>query len=143
MLCHKSDEEHDLPGFYVGYSPERVNPGDKDRGIPDIVKVTSASTKVSARKVVEVYGEVVSAGIYEAPSIQVAEAAKVIENTQRDVNIALVNELSLNFCQDEYLDYRSIEAASTKMEFFEFCSWISWWTLHRWTPFIWLINQDC
>ncbi|HXD53052.1 MAG TPA: nucleotide sugar dehydrogenase, partial [Burkholderiales bacterium] len=81
--------------FFVGYSPERINPGDKSRRLADIVKVTSGSTPEAAEFVDALYRRVVRAGTYRAPSIRVAEAAKAIENTQRDVNIALMNELAL------------------------------------------------
>ena len=83
--------------FYCGYSPERINPGDKERGFSDIVKITSGSSPEIAEFVDDLYASVVFAGTHKAPSIKVAEAAKVIENTQRDVNIALVNELAIIF----------------------------------------------
>jgi UDP-N-acetyl-D-glucosamine/UDP-N-acetyl-D-galactosamine dehydrogenase len=106
--------------FFCGYSPERINPGDKHKRITDIVKVTSGSNSTAAKKINEVYSEIISAGTHMAPSIEVAEAAKVIENIQRDVNIALVNELSLLF---EKLDLETgaiLEAASTKWNFINF-----------------------
>ncbi|MDR9454043.1 MAG: nucleotide sugar dehydrogenase, partial [Wenzhouxiangella sp.] len=81
--------------FFCGYSPERINPGDKAHRLPDIMKVTSGSTPEVAELVDELYQEIIEAGTHKAESIQVAEAAKVIENTQRDLNIALMNELSL------------------------------------------------
>ena len=80
--------------FFVGYSPERINPGDKEHRLPSILKVTSASTPEAADYVDSVYRSIITAGTHKASSIKVAEAAKVIENTQRDVNIALVNELA-------------------------------------------------
>ena len=83
--------------FYCGYSPERINPGDRERTITKIVKVTSGSTPDIARQVDNLYREVIIAGTYLVSSIKVAEASKVIENTQRDVNIALINELALFF----------------------------------------------
>ncbi|MCW5639934.1 MAG: nucleotide sugar dehydrogenase, partial [Rubrivivax sp.] len=83
--------------FFVGYSPERINPGDKERTVTKITKVVSGDTPATLDKVAEVYGRVIGAGVYKAGSIKVAEAAKVIENTQRDLNIALMNELSLIF----------------------------------------------
>ena len=83
--------------FFCGYSPERINPGDKKHTLKTIVKITSGSNKPIADFINELYGSIVSAGVYQASSIRVAEAAKVIENTQRDVNIALVNELALLF----------------------------------------------
>jgi UDP-N-acetyl-D-galactosamine dehydrogenase len=83
--------------FFVGYSPERINPGDKQRRLPDIVKVTSGSTPEAASFVDALYRSIITAGTHLAPSIRVAEAAKAIENTQRDVNIALMNELAQIF----------------------------------------------
>jgi UDP-N-acetyl-D-galactosamine dehydrogenase len=84
-------------GFFAGYSPERINPGDKEHRLPTIKKVTSGSTPEVADFVDELYQQVITAGTHKASSIRVAEAAKVIENTQRDVNIALINELALIF----------------------------------------------
>ncbi|OYZ56792.1 MAG: GDP-mannose dehydrogenase, partial [Hydrogenophilales bacterium 16-61-112] len=86
-----------LQDFHVGYSPERVNPGDKERTITKIVKVVSGDDAATLDKVAELYSSVITAGVHRASSIKVAEAAKVIENTQRDLNIALMNELSLIF----------------------------------------------
>src|SRR5690606_36726428 len=83
--------------FFVGCSPERINPGDKSHRLPTIKKVTSGSTPETARLVDALYGQIIVAGTHMAPSIRVAEAAKVIENTQRDLNIALVNELAIIF----------------------------------------------
>lgn len=83
--------------FFVGYSPERINPGDKEHRLPHIKKITSGSTSDAASLIDSVYLEIIKAGTHKAPSIKVAEAAKVIENTQRDLNIALVNELALIF----------------------------------------------
>ncbi|OYZ87154.1 MAG: Vi polysaccharide biosynthesis protein VipA/TviB [Halothiobacillus sp. 24-54-40] len=83
--------------FYCGYSPERINPGDKTHRLPDIKKVTSGSTPAVAEEVDALYRQIITAGTHKAPSIRVAEAAKVIENTQRDVNIALINELAILF----------------------------------------------
>ena len=83
--------------FFCGYSPERINPGDKINTINSIVKVTSGSNKKTAQKVNDLYSLIVHAGTHIAPSIKVAEAAKVIEYTQRDLNIALINELSIIF----------------------------------------------
>lgn len=106
--------------FSAGYSPERINPGDKVHRLPDIVKVTSGSTPKAAEFINQLYGLIIKAGTYKASSIQVAEAAKVIENTQRDLNIALVNELALIF---EKLDLDTSEvlaAAGTKWNFLPF-----------------------
>ena len=106
--------------FFCGYSPERINPGDKDHRITTIKKVTSGSTPEIAKKIDKLYQEIIIAGTYMADSIKVAEAAKVIENTQRDVNIALINELSLIF-NELNIDTESVlEAAGTKWNFLPF-----------------------
>ena len=103
--------------FFVGYSPERINPGDQQHRLPSIVKVTSGSTPEAAYLVDKVYGSVVTAGTHKVSSIRVAEAAKVIENIQRDVNIALINELAMLF-KDLGLDTREVlAAAGTKWNF--------------------------
>ena len=106
--------------FYCGYSPERINPGDKEHRIATIKKVTSGSTPEIAIKVDELYQEIITAGTHKASSIKVAEAAKVIENTQRDVNIALINELSLIFNKLNIDTESVLEAASTKWNFLSF-----------------------
>jgi len=106
--------------FYCGYSPERINPGDKEHRISTIKKVTSGSTFEIATKVDELYQEIITAGTHMASSIKVAEAAKVIENTQRDVNIALVNELSLIFNKLNIDTESVLEAAGTKWNFLPF-----------------------
>ena len=93
--------------FFAGYSPERINPGDLQHRLPDIVKVTSGSTPEAADLVDRVYGSVITAGTHRVSSIRVAEAAKVIENIQRDVNIALINELAMLF-KDLGLDTREV-----------------------------------
>jgi UDP-N-acetyl-D-glucosamine/UDP-N-acetyl-D-galactosamine dehydrogenase len=106
--------------FTVGYSPERINPGDRDHGVKDIVKVTSGSTNEAALIINKLYESIISAGTHMASSIRVAEAAKVIENTQRDVNIGLINELSMIF---NILDINTndvLEAAGTKWNFLNF-----------------------
>ena len=106
--------------FYCGYSPERINPGDKEHRITTIKKVTSGSTPEIAKRVDELYQEIIAEGTFMASSIKVAEAAKVIENTQRDVNIALINELSLIF-NELNIDTKSVlEAAGTKWNFLPF-----------------------
>lgn len=106
--------------FFCGYSPERINPGDKDRTVSKIMKVTSGSTPEVAEKINNLYASVITAGTFKASSIKVAEAAKVIENTQRDINIAFVNELSLIFSKMG-LDTREVlEAAGTKWNFLKF-----------------------
>jgi UDP-N-acetyl-D-galactosamine dehydrogenase len=106
--------------FKVGYSPERINPGDKEHTLEKIVKVVSAQDDESLEVVAQMYGSVVKAGVHRAPSIKVAEAAKVIENTQRDLNIALMNELALIFHRLG-IDTKSVlEAAGTKWNFLKF-----------------------
>jgi len=103
--------------FFCGYSPERINPGDKERTLTKITKITSGSTLEIAKKVDELYQSIITAGTYLASSIKVAEAAKVIENTQRDVNIALINELALIFDTMGIDTKEVIEAAGTKWNF--------------------------
>ena len=106
--------------FFVGYSPERINPGDKEHRVTNILKVTSGSTPEAAEFVDALYRSVITAGTHKAPSIRVAEAAKVIENTQRDVNIALVNELSLIFAKLGIDTEAVLQAAGTKWNFLPF-----------------------
>jgi UDP-N-acetyl-D-galactosamine dehydrogenase len=106
--------------FFVGYSPERINPGDKKHRLPNIVKVTSGSTPEVAKLVDRVYREIITAGTHLAPSIKVAEAAKVIENSQRDINIAFINELSLIFDKLGIDTLEVLEAAGTKWNFLPF-----------------------
>jgi UDP-N-acetyl-D-galactosamine dehydrogenase len=107
-------------GFYAGYSPERINPGDRTHRLPDIVKVTSGSTPEAANLIDALYASVVTAGTYKADSIRVAEAAKVIENTQRDLNIALVNELAVIFNKMGIDTEAVLRAAGTKWNFLPF-----------------------
>lgn len=106
--------------FYVGYSPERINPGDKQRRLTNILKITSGSTPEAAAFVDQLYRRIIHAGTHPASSIRVAEAAKVIENTQRDVNIALVNELSQIFKRLDISTEDVLEAAGTKWNFLPF-----------------------
>ena len=106
--------------FYAGYSPERINPGDKEHRVTTILKVTSGSTPEAAEFVDRLYASIITAGTHKASSIKVAEAAKVIENTQRDVNIALVNELSLIFEKLGIDTLEVLEAAGTKWNFLPF-----------------------
>ena len=106
--------------FFVGYSPERINPGDNTHKINDVIKVTSGSNKKTANVVDQLYSSIIEAGTHLASSIKVAEAAKVIENTQRDVNIALVNELSKIFNIMEIDTEEVLKAASTKWNFIPF-----------------------
>ena len=106
--------------FFCGYSPERINPGDKERRLPNIKKITSGSTPDVAQIVDDLYGQIIVAGTHKATSIAVAEAAKVIENTQRDLNIALMNELSLIFHKIGIDTTEVLEAAGTKWNFLPF-----------------------
>jgi len=106
--------------FYCGYSPERINPGDKERRLTNILKITSGSTPEIANIVDELYQSIIIAGTHKASSIKVAEAAKVIENTQRDLNIALVNELALIFNRVGIDTEEVLEAAGTKWNFLPF-----------------------
>jgi len=106
--------------FFAGYSPERINPGDKLHTVEKIKKVTSGSTPEVAIKVNEVYASVITAGTHLAPTMKVAEAAKVIENSQRDINIAFVNELSKIFCKMGIDTQDVLEAAATKWNFLPF-----------------------
>lgn len=106
--------------FYAGYSPERINPGDKQHTVTKILKVTSGSTPEAAKYIDDLYASVITAGTHLAPSIKVAEAAKVIENSQRDINIAFVNELSKIFRLLEIDTQAVLEAAGTKWNFLKF-----------------------
>ncbi|MCX7606302.1 MAG: nucleotide sugar dehydrogenase [Bacteroidia bacterium] len=108
--------------FHLGYSPERINPGDPQHPLEKITKVISGYTPEALERIAAVYGRVIEAGLHLAPSIRVAEAAKVIENTQRDLNIALVNELAMLFQEMGISVYDVLEAAGTK------------WNFHRYTP---------
>lgn len=107
-------------GFYCGYSPERINPGDKIHRLPNIKKVTSGSTPEIAERIDQLYQKIITAGTHKASSIKVAEAAKVIENAQRDVNIAFVNELALIFDRIGIDTHEVLEAAGTKWNFLPF-----------------------
>ena len=106
--------------YFLGYSPEHINPGDKEHTFERIVKVVSGQTPEALERVAVVYGSVVTAGVHRAPSIKVAEAAKVIENTQRDLNIALMNELALIFDRMGIRTMDVLEAAGTKWNFLKF-----------------------
>ena len=123
-VCIPLLEQHSgmkwLEGFHVGYSPERVNPGDKERTITKIVKVVSGDDEATLNTVSEIYSAVITAGVHRASSIKVAEAAKVIENTQRDLNIALMNELALIFDKMGIDTLEVLEAAGTKWNFLPF-----------------------
>jgi UDP-N-acetyl-D-galactosamine dehydrogenase len=123
-ICIPLLEEHSgsnwKKDFFVGYSPERINPGDKNRTLTRITKVVSGDTTPTLDLLAEMYGSIIEAGVYRASSIKVAEAAKVIENTQRDLNIALVNELSLIFRRLGIDTLDVLEAAGTKWNFLPF-----------------------
>jgi UDP-N-acetyl-D-glucosamine/UDP-N-acetyl-D-galactosamine dehydrogenase len=106
--------------FKVGYSPERINPGDKVNTLTKILKIVSGSDAESLKEISALYGSIIQAGIHEAPTLKVAEAAKIIENTQRDLNISLMNELSLIFDKMNINTYDVIEAAGTKWNFLKF-----------------------
>ncbi len=106
--------------FKVGYSPERINPGDKEHTLQNVIKVVSGCSEESLEEIAKTYELVVAAGVHRATSIKVAEAAKIIENTQRDVNIALINELSIIFNRLGINTYEVLEAAGTKWNFLKF-----------------------
>lgn len=106
--------------FKFGYSPERINPGDKERTLTKITKVVSGSDEESLDEIAKVYGKIITAGIYKASTVKVAEAAKVIENTQRDINIALMNELSMIFDKMDIDTKEVLAAAGTKWNFLKF-----------------------
>ncbi|MFZ8899769.1 MAG: nucleotide sugar dehydrogenase, partial [Alphaproteobacteria bacterium] len=115
-----AEEQVSAQGFTLGYSPERINPGDKQHTFTTIRKVVSGSTPAALERVADLYGSVVEAGVYRASSIKVAEAAKVIENAQRDLNIAFVNELALIFDRLGVDTREVLEAAGTKWNFLPF-----------------------
>ena len=119
LLESESGLKH-IIDFKTGYSPERINPGDKEHTFSKITKVVSGCDKESLENIAATYGLVVEAGIYKASSIKVAEAAKIIENTQRDLNIALMNELSIIFDRMNLNTYEVLEAAGTKWNFLKF-----------------------
>lgn len=110
-----------IEGFTVGYSPERINPGDKINTLTTIKKIVSASDEDTACILETIYGSIIKAGIHKASSIKVAEAAKVIENIQRDINIALMNELAMIFEKMNINTYEVLEAAGSKWNFLQFC----------------------
>jgi UDP-N-acetyl-D-glucosamine/UDP-N-acetyl-D-galactosamine dehydrogenase len=119
-ILEKFSKLHFNKDFFCGYSPERINPGDKKHTISNIKKITSGSTNEIAVLVDDLYNEIITAGTHKAPSIKVAEAAKVIENTQRDLNIALVNELSILFNKMDIDTQAVLEAAGSKWNFLNF-----------------------
>ena len=106
--------------FKIGYSPERINPGDKEHTVDKILKIVSGSDEDALENIANIYGEVITAGIYKAASLKVAEAAKVIENTQRDLNIAFMNELAIIFDKMDIDTQEVLEAAGTKWNFLKF-----------------------
>ena len=108
--------------FFVGYSPERINPGDKEHTLTKIKKITSGSTKKSAERIDKLYKNIIRAGTFKVSSIKVTEAAKVIENTQRDINIAFVNDLNKLFDKLNIPTEEVLQAASTKWNFLPFKS---------------------
>ena len=120
--------------FNVGYSPERINPGDKERTLTKITKVVSGDTPETLERVAQMYGSVVTAGVHRASSIKVAEAAKVIENTQRDLNIALMNELAIIFDRLGIDTMEVLRAAGTKWNFLPVPSRARRRALHRRRP---------
>ena len=122
--------------FFAGYSPERINPGDKKHTVTKVLKVTSGSTPEIAQRVDSLYKSIITAGTHLASSIRVAEASKVIENTQRDVNIALINELALIFNQMEIDTLEVIEAAATKWNFIKLTPGLVGGTVLAGTPTI-------
>lgn len=119
-VCRPALEKAGAVGFHLGYSPERINPGDKEHTLESVVKIISAEDKITLTRMERVYSKIVKAGLHLAPSIKVAEAAKIIENTQRDLNIALMNELAL-ICDRLNIPTRQVlEAAGTKWNFLHF-----------------------
>ena len=119
-ILEKNSKQKINKDFFVGYSPERVNPGDKSKKITDITKIVSGSNKYALNKINKLYLKIITAGTYEAKNIKIAEAAKVIENTQRDLNIALINELSIIFEKLKISTEEVLKAAETKWNFLSF-----------------------
>ena len=120
--------------YFVGYSPERINPGDASHALTDVVKVTSGSTAATADKVDALYKTIIKAGTHRAGSIKVAEAAKVIENTQRDLNIALVNELAILFGKLDIDTHEVLRAAASKWNFLPFSPGLVGGIVSVWIP---------
>ena len=119
-ILEKNSKQKINKDFFVGYSPERVNPGDKSKKITDITKIVSGSNKYALNKINKLYLKIITAGTYQAKNIKIAEAAKVIENTQRDLNIALINELSIIFEKLKISTEEVLKAAETKWNFLSF-----------------------
>lgn len=120
LLEEHSGLSFDKDDFKLGYSPERINPGDKEHTVDKILKIVSGSDSEALEEIAKVYGAVITAGIYKAPTIKVAEAAKVIENTQRDLNISFMNELSMIFDRMDIDTKEVLTAAGTKWNFLKF-----------------------
>lgn len=114
------DDKKRQEGFHYGYSPERINPGDLKHGLKNVIKITSGGTRASANNIDNVYKKICLAGTYKAKSVKIAEGAKVIENTQRDINIALINEFSQIFSRMNINIYDVLNAAKTKWNFLNF-----------------------
>ena len=106
--------------FFLGYSPERINPGDREHRFENVIKIVAGQNEATLERLARVYGSVIKAGVYRAPSIKVAEAAKAIENTQRDVNIALMNEFAVIFDRIGIRTSEVLDAAATKWNFLRF-----------------------
>ena len=119
-ITDQNKNNKNINGFNYGYSPERINPGDSKHGIRDIIKITSGGTKEAANFIDSVYKKICLAGTYKAESVKIAESAKVIENTQRDINIALVNEFSQIFSKMNIDSHAVLRAAKTKWNFLDF-----------------------
>ena len=119
-ILEKESEMKYNQDFFCGYSPERINPGDRKRSLTKITKITSGSTSEISDFIANLYNEIITAGVFKASSIAVAEAAKVIENIQRDVNIALINELALIFNKLNLDTKEILDAAKTKWNFIPF-----------------------
>ncbi len=119
-LVEKSSGLQAVKDFKYGYSPERINPGDNEHTLQNIIKIVSGCDEESLQEIAKVYDLIIEAGVFKTSSVRVAEAAKVIENTQRDLNIALMNELSIIFCKLGINTYEVLEAAKTKWNFLPF-----------------------
>ena len=120
LSSFKKEDNNQQKGFHYGYSPERINPGDLNHNLKDVIKITSGGTKLSANYIDNVYKKICSAGTYQAKSVKIAEGAKAIENTQRDINIALINEFSQIFSRMNINIYDVLKAAKTKWNFLNF-----------------------
>ena len=119
-ILEKNSSMKNKKDFFIGYSPERINPGDKEHELRNTVKIVSAQDEITLEIISQVYSKIIKAGIHKASSIKIAEAAKIIENTQRDLNIALINELAIIFSKLGLDTSEILEAAETKWNFFKF-----------------------